>query len=80
MKRWTSWPRGPVRGGAGAAAELRRQLDRALPRIVRQALRAGTGTPALDQWVLAEVRRVLPPGAAADAAASAPLCRRVGGR
>jgi hypothetical protein len=63
-------------GSAAAAAELRRHLGRALPRIVRQALTYGTGTPSIDHWIRAEVGRHLPPGGAA-AAESAQLCRRV---
>jgi hypothetical protein len=46
-----------AQGDPAAAARLRRELAGQLVYIVRRALRGGTGSPLLDAWILAEVRR-----------------------
>jgi hypothetical protein len=55
-------------GDAGAPAQLRRELEPEMVRIVRRALRDGRGRTPLDRRILAEARHV---GWHADLAAGA---------
>jgi hypothetical protein len=46
-----------AQGSSAAAARFREELETYLARMVRRALRGGTGSAALDGWILAEVEQ-----------------------
>jgi hypothetical protein len=59
-----------AQGSTDAAARFRKELGPQLERMVRQALRGGTGNAVFDSWVLAEVSRAAAAGAVRPSAGS----------